>query len=754
MKKFIFSIFVAMIFSTFSSNGQGNCLYFDGTDDYISVANHSSLNFGTGSFTIEFWIKTNNSSSTALGLINKKANSTSSGWVLFFKNGQIGTKVNSNSTQWWGVAGNLNDNVWHHVAIVFYAYSDDIDGDLWQGTAYFDGQNSGSIIFTRTTVTNSESLLISKHYSGGYFSGYLEEIRIWNTARTETQIQSNMHSQISGSASGLVAYWRFNESSGSSANDETSNNNDGTLNNMSNSNWVTSTVPMPFRTSGSGNWSSTNTWLSSTIPNSQYTVVEIDHNITVDDDYTVGKLTNNATITINPTASLVLKDQLVNSSGTIKVTSNSAGSIGSFKDAGTGSFGTNVLERYFTDNKWHYFSSPISTLSSNAFSGGAIWKYDETTPGWSRVPLNTNLEIARGYDVYFANTGAKQLTFTGTFNTGEKSCSLTYSSSAGQGYNLVGNPYPSTIDWDASSGWSRTNVNSSIYVWNPNTSSVETYVLNGGQGTNGGSRYIPATQGFFVVCTQNTTLTMNNNVRVTNDDRTLRENFNSNELRIKISGFGYSDETLIRFNPEASNRYDGLYDASKFYSYNREIAQIYTLDKQNIEYAIQSIPNITDNEVVPLNLYIGTEGFYELTFDKSHLSENCNIILEDKLTHQFIDLNSQDKYSFFATYTDQVDRFLLHFYQNQQVFNLSTNEKTAQNLEVYTIGKTIYVYNPSEKPENTIIKIYCLSGECLYEKELNFNGLISFEPDLIDGVFILTMQSGNKLFNKKIPVIR
>ncbi|HPD65550.1 MAG TPA: T9SS type A sorting domain-containing protein [Bacteroidia bacterium] len=749
MRKLALMTIMGVLFSFQFAFSQGNCLYFDGTDDYISVANSSSLNFGTGNFTIECWLKTNNT--LTKGLVNKKNSSSSDGFSIFIANGRIGVKINSNTTQYFGNTGILNDNIWHHVAIVFYGYTDDVDGDLWEVTVYHDGEYVSAYSYPRATISNSEPLYIGKHYSGGNYSGYLEEVRIWNTNRSQSQIQSNMHTQISGSASNLVAYWRFNESSGTNANDETSNNNDGTLVNMSNSSWVSSTVPMPFQTNGSGNWSSTSTWLSGTIPNSNYAVVQLDHNVTVDNDYTIGKLTNNATLTINPTSSLILKDQLINS-GTIKVLSNISGNVGSFIDAGTGSFGTNVLERYFTDNKWHYFSPPVSSVSSSAFSGGAVWQYSETTPGWVRVPLGTTLSVAKGYDVYFDNTGTKYLSFSGTFNTGEKSISLTYSASAGTGYNLVGNPYPSTIDWDASSGWTRNNVNSSIYIWNPSSNSVETYVLGGGNGTNGGSRYIPATQGFFVTCTQNTTLTMTNSVRVTNDDRTLRNEFNSNELRMKISGQDYSDESLIRFNPEASEKFDGRFDAYKFYSYNKTVPQIYTIDKQNTEYAIQSVPSVSGNLTMPLHFYVGYDGEYTLSFDKSHLSENCNIIVEDLLTNQIYDLNTTDKIRINATINDRQDRFLLHFYQNHQIYNGLSDSREEENIRIYSAGRKIYLYNSDENSGNILVNIYNLSGQCLMKKTTEATGLSVIESGLSDGVYILTAKTRDKIITQKITI--
>ena len=61
------------------------------------------------------------------------------------------------------------------------------------------------------------------------FRGQLNEVRIWNVARTQQEIQADMDRELSGTESGLVGYWKFNEGSGNTVYDSSPNNNDGTL---------------------------------------------------------------------------------------------------------------------------------------------------------------------------------------------------------------------------------------------------------------------------------------------------------------------------------------------------------------------------------------------------------------------------------------------------------------------------------------------------------------------------------------------
>ena len=73
------------------------------------------------------------------------------------------------------------------------------------------------------------------------FQGIIDEVRIWNTIRSVAEIRAGMCRKLTGAEGGLVAYWRFDEGTGSTAYDLTANDNDGALTDMDPvSDWVTS----------------------------------------------------------------------------------------------------------------------------------------------------------------------------------------------------------------------------------------------------------------------------------------------------------------------------------------------------------------------------------------------------------------------------------------------------------------------------------------------------------------------------------
>lgn len=151
-------------FSPFSQTGWSN--YFDGNGDYLSLAASSDWAFGTGDFTIEFWINCANHNSQLLSLVG----GTSAGyWQISLFSGDMYFQSARNSTDvMQRSATSILDNKWHHVAITR------------SGTTvrmFFDGALQGSTA-TDSTNYNISSSQLNIGYSSSYFTGYLSNVRI------------------------------------------------------------------------------------------------------------------------------------------------------------------------------------------------------------------------------------------------------------------------------------------------------------------------------------------------------------------------------------------------------------------------------------------------------------------------------------------------------------------------------------------------------------------------------------------------
>jgi hypothetical protein len=144
---------------------------------------------------------------------------------------------------------------------------------------------------------------------------------------------------------------------------------------------------------------------------------------------------------------------------------------------------------------WHFLSSPVadqpisgSWLPSGTYGNGTgydlyvwneasnCWIYKLNTSSavnWNTVHPGSDFAAGRGY-LYSVQTASTTNDFTGHLNNGSIELGLTSSSNDLnlKGFSLAGNPYPSSVDWQASSGWSRSIlVNSGggydMWIWNP-----------------------------------------------------------------------------------------------------------------------------------------------------------------------------------------------------------------------------------------------------------------------------------------------
>jgi hypothetical protein len=297
----------------------------------------------------------------------------------------------------------------------------------------------------------------------------------------------------------------------------------------------------------------------------------------------------------------------------------------------------------------------------------------------------------KGYALY--GEGGFTTTYTGTLNTGAQSYSTAYSGSS-NGWNLVGNPYPSSIDWSAASGWTKTNVNNAIYV-HVSASTWATYI--DGTGANSGTQYIAPGQGFFVQATAAGTLAMTNAVKVHNAT-TFFKNAGAtvpNLLRLQVSGNGYSDEAVVHFVPEATAEFDGSFDAHKLYGDVSEAAQVYTLG--SIPLAINSLPATS---TVPMGIYTGAAGTYTLA--ATEINDLTGVTLEDTHTGIFTDL-TKSSCSVELTAGESGQRFILHFGP------LSIEEKESSPADIYSYRHTAYI-RMNESTTGDIF-IYSISGQ-------------------------------------------
>jgi len=201
-------------------NSRGTMLTLDGAGDYVEVADNATLDIASGSLTIEAWVKHNGGTGNQV-IVDKR--NGAAGYQLAYNatTNNLSVTVEDAGANGTTTAGSvtLSTTDWTHVAGVYNTAT----GAL---TLYVDGvQLVSGATNTGLALTNAENLLIGAGAPGAdFFNGNIDEVRIWNSARTADEIRENMHLTLQGSETNIVSYWQFNGDS----NDDIGSNN-GTL---------------------------------------------------------------------------------------------------------------------------------------------------------------------------------------------------------------------------------------------------------------------------------------------------------------------------------------------------------------------------------------------------------------------------------------------------------------------------------------------------------------------------------------------
>ena len=199
-----------------------NTAYEFSDGDAVTLTNAASALANDSTFTLEMWA---NFSSTS-GIINLMdiTGSLDAGGFIIYNNtmtvdlsGDFSSLTQSNPIT-------ISTNVWYHFAFVF-------NNGQWD--FYLDGQATGIGVADmggNNTVPDYQAANVNNlvaglqnHGSVNNFTGKIDDIRLWSTARTQTEIQNNRQLELAGNETGLIGYWKLNETSGTVVNDSQTN---------------------------------------------------------------------------------------------------------------------------------------------------------------------------------------------------------------------------------------------------------------------------------------------------------------------------------------------------------------------------------------------------------------------------------------------------------------------------------------------------------------------------------------------------
>ncbi len=170
----------------------GGGLGFDGQNDYVEVADHPELNFGTGDWSFDTWVQTSASSGVAMVLLDKRSvdnQGNPTGYHVFAWQGHLGVQLADGTGHNYTSGAFIADGLWHHIAVT-------VDRDDPQGLSFYvDGMlrevmdptsASGSLDNVAPLRLGARSFMQS-----GFFAGLLDEVELFSrvlTAEEVTQI--------------------------------------------------------------------------------------------------------------------------------------------------------------------------------------------------------------------------------------------------------------------------------------------------------------------------------------------------------------------------------------------------------------------------------------------------------------------------------------------------------------------------------------------------------------------------------------
>lgn len=197
----------------YSTADAGSALNFDGINDYVTVStHHPALDF-TYTFSIEAWVNFQADADGAI-ITRGSGGGADHSFALWRQNGMLQATVQNAGTHvavpWTPKVGQ-----WYHVAMTF-------NGKEGMLRLYVDGIEEASTPAKSLPAFDGHPIIIGADFDGGRlvlpFHGAIDNVRIWSTERSPSDITSNMTKVIPSGAAGLVVQFLFDEGSGARIN--------------------------------------------------------------------------------------------------------------------------------------------------------------------------------------------------------------------------------------------------------------------------------------------------------------------------------------------------------------------------------------------------------------------------------------------------------------------------------------------------------------------------------------------------------
>jgi hypothetical protein len=497
-------------------------------------------------------------------------------------------------------------------------------------------------------------------------------------------------------------------------------------------------------------------------------------------------------LTVNNSAGVTLLGPL-NVRGVVLVQNGSLASDGNltlFSDAtqtalidgsGTGTVTGNVtMQRYLASGfGYKYVSSPFLAATVGEFGDDVdlsyvfplFYRFEENSSysGWiDYVSSGNPLNPLEGYAANFGElTDPKTFDVTGAVNNGNYSVTLyNHDSLYTEGFNLVGNPYPSPIDWDAA-GWTKTNIDDAVYYFRASTTdqyggTYSSYINGVSSDPGVATNIIPSMQGFFVHVSDGTypvtgTLGVTNSIRV--NDLThafLKSSGVPRRFLLRVTAVftddaASADPAVIYFEEAANKTFDSEYDAIKLFNTDMMVTNFYSVLPEGKKLSINALSWQADTSVfVPLGLTTYRDG--EISFKLTgieHAPPGAEIFFRDAATGASVSLLKGGEYKVSLKSGEYNDRFSLVFLKSTT--GIEDITPSPGIFTAYASGGIVKTTVWTLEGGEGLITIYDLSGRLLYAKKVYETGRHDIIMRTKQGLYIIRYTTGR--MQKSIELI-
>ncbi len=440
----------------------------------------------------------------------------------------------------------------------------------------------------------------------------------------------------------------------------------------------------------------------------------------------------------------------------LKVQSDNTGDASILGDGLLTVDGMVTVERYVSGGKWHDISAPVTGQTAHSLyldNNPKVWLKTYNEPSNTRTNitnLSTPMPPGLGFEVWVETGNNATFSFDGPLQTTDVTLTsgttppLSFSGPHPYGYNLIGNPFASPLDWDIGS-WNLTDVDATVWVWDPTAGSYKDRVGGTGSLTGG---IIPLGQGFFVQATSPAaSISIPIDARVHSSQAYYKSTSATNEVpdhfSIKAIKGEKNDELNIVFAPDATEGYDNGRDAKKMFAWDGNAPQINAVQSGET-LSINGLPLLTEEgRTVQFNFAAGLDGEQTLIANAANLPET-EILLEDLFTGNMHNLIENPVYEFEAFVSDDANRFLLHF--NPMIIGVDDKDDDS-GVYVYAYNGSIYIRsNGKAAMEQKEVFVYDLLGRNIFQTSVS-PAVLSKIPISSSSGFLVVKTQGENITN-------